>query len=319
MTSAPLLVADIGGTNARFAIAEREGKRAKILHREVMRAEDFEHLADAAKAFLESWSGAAPKQGVFAVAGPVDVEEVVFTNSPWRFRPDDLAKQIGCGGALRIINDFAAMSRGAVAAPDAELSLVEEGEGLPGAPIAVLGPGTGLGLGIVIETRGHVSVIATEGGHVAFAPQDEKEIEVLRFIQREHAFVSYERVLSGRGLVNLHRALCVINGATRVSLRPDEITSAAMERTLPIAREATEMFCAILGTYAGDAAVMTGARGGIILAGGILPKIEPILRESRFNARFVERDPMRAYLEAIPVRLLNSDTAALVGAALMAD
>ncbi|MEQ8177924.1 MAG: glucokinase [Amphiplicatus sp.] len=318
MTSAPLLVADIGGTNARFAIAEREGAGARILHREVMRAEDFEHLADAATAFLESWSGPAPTQGVFAVAGPVDVDEVVFTNSPWRFRPPALAKHIGCD-ALRIINDFAAMSRGAVAAAPDELSLIEEGEGLPGAPIAVLGPGTGLGLGLVVEVKGNITVIATEGGHVAFAPQDEKEIEVLRFIQREHAFVSYERVLSGRGLVNIHRALCVINGATRVTLRPDEITSAAMARSLPVAREATEMFCAILGTYAGDAAVMTGARGGIILAGGILPKIEPILRESSFNARFVERDPMRAYLEAIPVKLLNSDTAALVGAALMAE
>lgn len=317
MSGAPLLVADIGGTNARFAIAERDGKGARLAHREVMRAEDFEHLADAAKAFLESWSGPAPASAVFAVAGPVDVEEVVFTNSPWRFRPDALAAQIGVAG-LKVINDFAAMSRGAVAVPEDELTLIEDGEGLPGAPIAVTGPGTGLGLGIVVESKGCISVIATEGGHVAFAPQDEKEIEVLRFIQREHAFVSYERVLSGRGLVNLHRALCAINGATRVSLRPDEITAAAMSRTLPVAREATEMFCAILGTYAGDVAVMTGARGGVILAGGILPKILPILKESPFNARFVSREPMRAYLEAIPVRLLSSDTAALVGAALMA-
>lgn len=320
MSDAPLLVADIGGTNARFAIVRPDagGRSATILHREVMRAEDFEHLADAAQAFIESWSGPAPTVGVFAVAGPVNADEVVFTNSHWRFKPPVLAKQIGCA-SLKIINDFTAMSRGAVAAPPEDLTLIEEGEGMPGAPIAVTGPGTGLGLGLVIESRGHVSVIATEGGHVAFAPQDEKEIEVLRFIQREHAFVSYERVLSGRGLVNLHRALCAINGATRVTLRPDEITSAALAGSLPIAREATEMFCAILGTYAGDVVMMTGARGGVILAGGILPKIEPILRESRFNARFVEREPMRPYLDAIPVRLLNSETAALVGAALMTE
>ena len=316
MSAGPLVVADIGGTNARFAIAERSGASARIVHRETMRAEDFEHLADAAKAFLESWGGAKPTRGVFAVAGPVDVDEVVFTNSPWRFRPAALAGQVGIG-ELRIINDFAAMSRGAVAVPREELIPIEAGTALEGAPVAVTGPGTGLGLGLVVKAGGKISVIATEGGHAAFAPQDETEIEVLRFIRREHPFVSYERVLSGRGLVNLHRALCALRGATRVTLRPDEITAAAIAGTLPIAREATEMFCAILGAYVGDVAVMIGARGGVILAGGILPKILPILKASRFNERFVARDPMRAYLEAIPVDLLVSETAALIGAALL--
>lgn len=313
MSAAPLLVADIGGTNARFAIADRDGAGARIFHRETMQAEDFEHLHDAARAFLESWSGARPERAVFAVAGPVNESEIVFTNSTWRFVPSTLKSQLSLS-SLKVINDFEAMARGAVVAGDGDLVEIKSGAPRAGAPICVTGPGTGLGLAIVLPRPGEDEVIATEAGHSAFAPRTEKEIEVLKFVMREHDFVSYERLLSGRGLVTLHRALCAVNGVTRVTLRPEDITAAALARTLPVAAEATEMFCDILGTFVGDAALISGARGGVILAGGILPKIEPILRASAFAERFVEREPMRAYLDAIPVRLLTGSSASLVGA-----
>lgn len=312
MSAPPLFVADIGGTNARFALAEADGTEIHFLHKETMQAEDFEHLADAAKAFLESWGGAQPSRAVFAVAGPVGAPEFVFTNSHWRFAPAALREQLHLDG-LKVINDFEAMARGAVAARAEQLSEIKHGAAVAGAPIAVTGPGTGLGLAVVLQ-RGETEVIPTEGGHAAFAPRTEKEIEVLKFVAREHEFVSYERLLSGRGLVTLHRALCAINGVTRVTLRPEDITAAALAKSLPVAAEATAMFCDILGSFAGDAALMTGARGGVILAGGIAPRIEPILRESAFVARFAEREPMQAYLEAIPVRLLTGAGAALEGA-----
>ncbi len=314
MSAAPLLVADIGGTNARFAVAEIEGGAVQLLHKETMQAEDFEHLHDAARAFLESWSGPRPERAVFAVAGPVNEAEIVFTNSTWRFVPAALQSQLRLS-QLKVINDFEAMARGAVAAKAEDLDAIKTGAAREGAPVAVTGPGTGLGLAVVLRHADGDEVIATEAGHAAFAPRTEKEIEVLKFVMREHDFVSYERLLSGRGLVTLHRALCAVNGVTRVTLRPEDITAAALARTLPVAAEATAMFCDILGTFAGDAALITGARGGVILAGGILPRIEPILRESAFIERFVEREPMRAYLEAIPVRLLTSGVAALEGAA----
>lgn len=314
MSAEPLLVADIGGTNARFAVVRRAGEVVEILHRETMQAEDFEHLEDAARAFLESWSGARPENAVFAVAGPVNKAEIVFTNSTWRFVPAALKAQLRLS-ALTVINDFEAMARGAVAARREDLAEIKPGAGLPGAPVIVTGPGTGLGLAIVIAREGRVEVIPTEGGHSAFAPRTDKEIEVLKFVMREHEFVSYERLLSGRGLVTLHRALCAVNGVTRVTLRPEDITAAALAKTLPVAADATAMFCDILGSFAGDAALIAGARGGVILAGGILPKIEPILRESAFIPRFLEREPMRAYLDAIPVRLLTGASASLEGAA----
>lgn len=314
MSAAPLFVADIGGTNARFALAEVDGGDVRFLHRETMQAEDFEHLADAAKAFLESWGGVRPARGVFAVAGPVGAEEIQFTNSHWRFAPAALREQLRLGD-LKVVNDFEAMARGAVAARSTDVAPIKPGTAVVSAPVAVTGPGTGLGLAVVHPQGEGLHVVATEGGHAAFAPRDDKEIEVLKFVAREHDFVSYERLLSGRGLVNLHRALCAVNGVTRVTLRPEDITAAALAKSLPVALEATEMFCAILGTYAGDVALINGARGGVVLAGGILPRIEPILRTSVFIDRFVAREPMRAYLEAIPVTLLTGDTAALRGAA----
>ncbi|MFQ5564208.1 MAG: glucokinase [Parvularculaceae bacterium] len=310
-----ILVGDIGGTNARFAIATPEKAGVRLDHKQVFRAEDFEELPDAIRAYLESWSGGRPARACLAVAGPVDKARIEFTNSNWSFAPDALKAALSLE-TLRVINDFQAMARGAIEAPEDELLTLNPGAAVADAPSAVLGPGTGLGLGLAVPTNGGVRIISTEGGHAAFAPQDEKEIEVLRFIRREHAYVSYERVLSGRGLVNLHRALCALAGETRMTLQPSEITAAALDGSLPIARKATEMFCAILGVYAGNVALITGARGGVYIAGGIAPKIEDILLASKFLERFTNRDLMRAYMEAIPVKLLTSSEAALRGAAL---
>ncbi len=314
-TGAPILVADIGGTNARFAMAGGAGESVCLEHRQSFRAEDFEELPDAIRAYLESWSGARPLRACLAVAAPVPNERIEFTNSSWSFVPAVLKKSLGLS-ALKVINDFQAMARGAVSVGPDELQSIKSGVPDKDAPSAVFGPGTGLGLGLAVPVNGGVRIISTEGGHAAFAPQDEKEIEVLRFIRREHAYVSYERVLSGRGLVNLHRALCALAGKTRVTLKPSEITAAALDGSLPVAREAVEMFCAILGGYAGDVALMTGARGGVYIAGGIAPKIKDILLASKFRERFTGRDSMRDYVEAIPVKLLLSSEAALVGAAL---
>ncbi|HXI88219.1 MAG TPA: glucokinase [Parvularculaceae bacterium] len=312
-----LLVADIGGTNARFAIAERRGAGAAILAKHVAEAENYEGVADAALAFLSSWKGARPEASVFAVAAPVREDLVVFTNSPWRFSRRAVEARLA-SGPLRVVNDFEAMALGAVAVGPEESVVIKDGAPLEGAPIAVLGPGTGLGMGLVMTFAGEIHAIATQGGHAAFAPISDREIEVLRFLLREQEFVSNELLLSGRGLVNIHRALAAIDGAPLDALRPEEITEAALAGDNSRAREAAEMFCAILGTFAGDAALMAGARGGVILAGGILPKIEEILRGGPFAARFSERGPMADYMDAIPVRLLVTDEAPLIGAALLA-
>lgn len=310
-----VLVADIGGTNARFAMAhvDRHGGVA-LDHRETFQVDHYEHVTDAAHAYLESWSGPKPTHAAFAVAAPIHDGVIDFTSSAWQFTVDGMRTALGLEH-FKAINDFEAQALGVRSLAETAFVTLKEGEGDAGKPCVVFGPGTGLGLAILTPTDGPDHVIATEGGHATFSPGTDAEIEVLKFIRREHAHVSFERLLSGRGLVNIHRALCVIAGETRVSLTPSEITDAAIARRLPIATQALDMFCSILGTYAGNAVLMTGAQGGAYIAGGIAPRIIDVLKTSDFVDRFCDRGPMTSYMDPVPVRVLISDEAAFVGAA----
>ena len=313
------LVADIGGTNARFAVAEGSTKAGFTLHHmRRFRNEDFEHLRDAAHAYLQSWDGPAPASGCLAVAAPIAPGKIRLTNSTWRFEPGELAREL----ALETIvaaNDFAAQARGALLCPAEDLLILNDAPAMADKPISVLGPGTGLGLGLLIPCRDQLHVIATEGGHAGFAPRTDEEIAVGKFIADEYGYVSWERILSGRGLVNIHRALCAIEGETWPGVRPEEITARALADETSRSHRAVMLFCAALGAYAGDVSVITGARGGTYLAGGILPKIHTLLEKSPFEARRVRRGPMSRYVEAIPVHLIRSDAVALLGAAAIAE
>lgn len=305
------LVADIGGTNARFALADSETRA--VTHAENFRAEDFETIRDAAAAYLES-VGAKPKNGCFAVAGPVGGEEIEFTNSHWKFRPAEIQDALNLKRFLAV-NDFFALASSIHYLPGDYFVSVKEGEGDTNAPTLVMGPGTGLGQALIVPFGDRRRVVSTEGGHVSFAPRTEEEIAVMKFIAREHPRVSVERLLSGRGLVNIHRALCSLSDTQRISLRADEITAAALEGKYPIAVKAVHMFCAVLGRVAGDAVLATGARGGVVLGGGILPKIRDLFLASDFVDRFLDKGRMRDYVEVAPIRMIVQEGAALVGAA----
>ena len=313
MTPDPALVADIGGTNARFALAEIEGDAVAVKDMQVFRAEDFENIRDAADAYLEAVA-VTPREAAFAVAGPVTDAVIKFTNSPWVL--DVAATRTALSlKTLLVVNDFEANAAGASSLGADDLLSVKPGAGDPGAPVLVVGPGTGLGQALIVPTRSGPRVVSTEGGHVSFAPRTDIEIAVMQFIAKEHPRVSVERLLSGRGLVNIHRALCAISDTPRQSLRADEITAAAIEGTYPIAVEAVDMFCAVLGRVVGDAVLATGARGGVVLAGGILPKIKDSLLQSAFVERFLDKGRMRSYVEPVPVDLIIREGAALIGAA----
>ncbi len=308
-----MLVADIGGTNARFALATIDAGAISVGAMHAFRAEDYESIRDAADAFLEAVQ-AKPKLACFAVAGPITDAVVEFTNSPWVLDIEKTKRQMKLE-RLMAINDFEALATGVRHLSSADFLEVKPGAGDPSAPVLVIGPGTGLGQALIVPAPGGDRIVPTEGGHVAFAPQTEEEIEVLRFIQREHKRVSIERLLSGRGLVNIHRALCAVAGTPRVSLQADEITRAAETKEFPIAVKAVEMFCAVLGSAAGDAVLAAGARGGVVLGGGIIPKIRDAFLRSAFVERFLDKGRMRDYVGAVPVRLITRDGAALVGAA----
>ncbi|MFZ5617709.1 MAG: glucokinase [Pseudomonadota bacterium] len=309
--SEQILVADIGGTNARFALADCATHA--IAEVQNFRAEDFETIRDAASAYLESIV-AKPKQACFAIAGPVGNEEITFTNSHWKFRTDEIRAALRLERFL-VVNDFYALAASVAHLPGDFFLPVKEAPGDPTAPTLVIGPGTGLGQALIVPFDSTRRIVATEGGHVSFAPRTEEEIAVMKFIAREHPRVSVERLLSGRGLVNLHRALCAISDTHRVSLRADEITAAALAGAYPIAIKAVHMFCAVLGRVAGDAVLATGARGGVVLGGGILPKISDLFLKSEFVDRFLDKGRMRDYVDDVPIRMIVKEGAALIGAA----
>lgn len=312
-TAAPVLVADIGGTNARFALAELRNGVIAVRDVQRFRAEDFETVRDAADAYLEAVAD-TPKRACFAAAGHVQKGEVAFTNSHWRINTGEISEQLTLE-AFDVVNDFYALAAGVGHLGGDAFVKVKNGVPDPNAPKLVIGPGTGLGQALIMPVEGGERVIATEGGHVSFAPRTDEEYEVMKFIAREHPRVSVERLLSGRGLVNIHRALCAVAGEQRVSLQANEITAAAINGEYPIAVKAVDMFCEVLGRVAGDAVLSTGARGGVILGGGILPKIKDIFLRSNFNDRFLDKGRMKDYVDAAPVSLIVEDGAALYGAA----
>ena len=307
------LVADIGGTNARFAIAECSDGDISVRDAQNFRAEDFETVRDAADAYLEAVN-VRPRRACFAVAAPADKDEIIVTNSHWRFRKADIKNALGLE-RFHVVNDFYGLAAGAHFLPEDAFVLVRPGTADQRAPVLVIGPGTGLGQALIVPAKSGRTIVSTEGGHVGFAPSTDEEIDVMKFIAREHPRVSVERLLSGRGLVNIHRALCALAGTPRVSLQANEITAAASDGAYPIAAKAVDMFCAILGRVAGDAVLATGARGGVVLGGGILPKIQDIFLASDFNAQFQNKGRMESYVAPVPVKLIIADGAALYGAA----
>ncbi|MBV9990760.1 MAG: glucokinase [Alphaproteobacteria bacterium] len=293
--SDPDLVADIGGTHARFALSD--GGLHSVLS---LPSQDFASLADAARAYLAK-VGAKPVRAAFAVAGPVGEGRVALTNLGWNFSADALGASLGMN--VELINDFEAI---ALSVPHLQASdLMTVGPEIEGrGPVAIVGPGTGLG----VAGFAHGGAIVTEGGHADFAPADDVEIGILRTLRARFGHVSWERVLSGPGLVNLHQAL-----GGREALSPQEIT-ARVGRD-PLCAQTFERFCAILGSAAGDVALTLGARGGVLIAGGILPAMREAFAASGFRARFEAKGRFAGYLKAIPTRLIVQDHAGLIGAA----
>lgn len=308
-----ILVADIGGTNARFAMATISKGSIALKNAQVFQAEDFSTLRDAVDAYLNA-NSAKPKRGCFAAAGPIINDSVDFTNSPWTLRKADIAGPLGLD-QFCIVNDFYALAAGVAHLPADAFVDVKPGAPIKAAPQLVVGPGTGFGQALIVPTSLGTEIVSTEGGHVSFAPFNDEEAEVKKYIEHEHSRVSVERLLSGGGLVNIYRALCAIEGASLPPRRASEITEAARSGNDPIASMTVNLFCSVLGDVVGDAVLATGARGGVTLGGGILPKIKDIFLSSNFVSRFLNKGRMSPYVEATPVRIIVTDGAALYGAA----
>lgn len=312
-TDSDVLVGDIGGTHARFAIVDCSTKPAKIEHRLDLAADDFESFDAALSAYLDRLERPRPKAAAIGVAGPVTQGRVDFTNRNWHASEDELRK-LGFAHAM-LINDFAATAFAVSAlAPESFRTIGPELTGLAEEPITVLGAGTGFGVSCLARYRRLSLPIATEGGHIGFAPQTDGEIAVLCALERRFGRVSIERVLSGPGLENLHAALEEISGRQPPSLEAAEIVENASAGN-DVCAAALDMFCSIFGAVAGDFALAHGARGGVFIAGGIAKKIEPILVRSQFRARFEDKGRLGHYVAPIPTRLILHEDATFLGAA----
>ncbi|MFI7641224.1 glucokinase [Nonomuraea sp. NPDC049400] len=302
----PWLVADIGGTNARFGLVTSLGARPSNVA--VLAGADYGTLPEAVAAYLaEHAGGARPGAACLAVAGPIDGDHYRLTNSTWAGSVRDL----GVPYAV-LLNDFEAL---AVSLPHLEGDdLVSLGGPQPGHGVkAVLGPGTGLGVGGLVPTDHGWTPIPGEGGHVTVPVVDRRELEIVQALQSQGLpHVVAEHVLSGPGLVRLHRALAQVNGVAAAELTASDIV-ARLDDSL--CAETVEVFCGMLGSFAGNVALTLGARGGVYLGGGVLPRIVERVRTSSFRTRFAANPDMADYLAAIGTALIVAPQPALTGAA----
>ncbi|WP_395651568.1 glucokinase [Brevundimonas sp.] len=312
-----LLVGDVGGTNARFALAHMVEGRPVLENHQSFPAAEHPTFLGGIKAYLDGCD-VKPTACVLAVAGPVTDGEIDLTNSPWRVSEAEL-ETLGLKPA-RLINDFEALAWGAPVVPADQLaSLGGPDEGEAHATVAVLGPGTGFGVSALVrDGRGGEMAMPSEGGHACFPPGDPIEDEILRILRKRYTRVSIERLICGPGLLNMHRALAEIDGRETHIDDPAQITQEALDDPRSHCGATLARFCAVLGAVAGDIALTTGARGGVYIAGGIAPRILPFLQASPFRERFERKGRFQDYMAAIPTKVILHKHAALLGAARVA-
>lgn len=313
MADERVLVGDVGGTHARFAIVDTSQQPFRVAQHEEIETRQAGSFQMALKTYLESIGKDRPSAAALAVAGPVAEGKVHFTNSGWNISEQEL-HAAGFSRAL-LLNDFAALAFSVTTLPKTAFrSIGPEQDGLLDQPITMLGAGTGFGVSCLARFRGRAVPVATEGGHMSFAPRGDAQIAVLKLLAKQFGHVSIERVLSGPGLENIYTALEQLAGRNSAT-PPAEDISARAEQGDAASRAAQDMFCSVYGAVAGDFALAHGARGGVYIAGGIAAKIEAYLQKSDFRAAFEDKGRLSDYVKPIPTKLILEPNAAFFGAA----
>ncbi|URL60212.1 glucokinase [Luteibacter flocculans] len=312
------LAADVGGTHARIGLVRRSPGTSAI---EVLRYEryacaEWPSLTAALRDFVSRLDGqVAIEHCAVACAGYVLGDAVVNDNLPWPVSIGDIRHSLGLTG-LAVVNDFEAVTYACQFLHDHETTpIIETDTPKTVGPIIVMGPGTGLGSAVLLPGKPHATVLPTEAGQISLAPGNEREVAILGELARGRDYVSYETALSGPGLVNLYRALSTLRGTAATLHEPAAVSAAALDGSDATASEALDVFCGLLGSFVGDLAMLYGARGGVYLAGGILPQIRERLLASSFATRFFNKGVMRAFLKQVPVRLMDHGQLGVIGAA----
>lgn len=307
------LIADIGGTNARFALCAADGT---VERPAVLACRDYSGLADAVSAYCKQAGVALEtvKTAAFAVACPVLGDKVSLTNCAWAFSIAELKTKLGLEN-LTVVNDFVAQALAVPELSESEKVKIGRGEPQAGHPIAVVGPGTGLGVSILVpQNDGAWTALPSEGGHATMpAPYPEEE-RVISALRGEYGHVSAERVVSGMGLTNLYKTLKALRNEPADVLPPEEITNRALAGDA-LCREAVQMMFGLLGTLAGNLALTVGALGGVYIAGGIVPRkgLLEMFKESAFRVRFEAKGRFTDYLSRIPTYVMTAEYPAFLG------
>ncbi|MBI3230970.1 MAG: glucokinase [Burkholderiales bacterium] len=313
----PRLLADVGGTNARFALEAASGQFESVI---VLPCAAYASLAEAMRAYLaqvaEGKTSLAIRHAAIAIANPVDGDWVQMTNHHWAFSVAELKKEMGFS-TLLVVNDFTALARALPHLAPEQKQQVGGGVARAGGVLGLIGAGTGLGVSGMVPAGRHWIALQSEGGHVTFAPSNEREVAILRFAWQEFEHVSAERLLSGVGLELIYRALAAIDGVASENLSAPEISRRAQAGECAICDETIEVFCAMLGTIAGNIAITLGTVGGLYIGGGIVPRLGERFFQSSFRKRFEQKGRFSSYLAQVPTFVITAQYPAFLGVSAM--
>ena len=305
----PRLLADIGGTNARFALETGPGEIGQV---QVYPCADYPGVADVIKKYLKDTKIGRVNHAAIAIANPVDGDQVSMTNHDWTFSIEATRRALGFD-TLLVVNDFTALAMALPGLTDTQRVQVGGGARRPNSVIGLLGAGTGLGVSGLIPADDRWIALGSEGGHATFAPADEREDLVLQYARKKWSHVSFERVSAGPGIEVIYRALAA-RDKKRVpaSFDTSEVVKRALEGE-PLAAESVDVFCGILGTFAGNIAVTLGALGGIYIGGGVVPRLGEFFERSSFRERFEAKGRFEAYLQSVPTYVITAEYPAFLG------
>jgi glucokinase len=306
------LLAEFGGTNARFALVDPSNP-GELLNLSFEPCARFSSAEEAVGWYLEEMGVPKVAAGCVSIAGPTDVASLRVSNKDWTLDPAHIKKLMGAEH-VEFLNDFEALAYALPFLSDEEKREIHPGFVSIGKPMAVLGPGTGLGVAGLLPNGNRYTVIKSEGGGIGFAPEDELERAVMLHLNAQLGRVTCEDVLCGSGIVRLYGAISEVEGMTPADYGPADISERALEGSDALCLKTIHAFCHILGHFAGDIALMFNAAGGVYLGGGILEKIRPIFLDSNFGERFLSRGPKSHLVKNTPVFLVEHEVPALLGA-----
>ena len=310
-----MIISDVGGTNGRFAIAHEgsDGNLDQISNINVYQCRDFKTFTDMLGTFIETLNIPIPKIARLAVAGEMTKRQGNLWHFNWHINADTLEQKFGFD-TVTFLNDYEALVYAIPYLKNEDLlTITPFSEGLKDAPYSVFGLGTGLGGAIGAPHQNGITVVPTEIGHISFAPKTDKQIELLNYSKKSFGHVSIETLLCGNGIKHIYQFLLSKNNMEPIEITPADITKNAIERSDKISGECIELLFSILASTAGDIAVAQGAKGGIYIGGGIMPKIVSLIKPDQFITLFCDKGPMQDYNQKIPIHVITSSMVAMFG------